>query len=309
MALAILTITDEKETEEIKKEIEATGFGNGPSKDPGFGNKPFKDLKRRRTTGNYIDNLLPIRSLAKHNTLAYGTLSALNDNKDDFLKLKATDLHLRAKEPLRNRLPAKENLKTSLSECFKKLVKELKSIQGSLRPGLKDDRSLANKLYSAYKNVLKTTIARMNLAFIFTAAIANIRRAIAFATETSRPPVKAKAYASFSEPYDHTCSHNTLKADSDLNEEYECFIQDRQYFESKKAAKAIKTSIEGLLLVSTEEFDQFIASLLDEPPESSSYVNMSKGFMTTHGTFNANEVYKQLKIQTAFHALTSQIET
>ncbi|EKD12328.1 hypothetical protein MBM_09503 [Drepanopeziza brunnea f. sp. 'multigermtubi' MB_m1] len=95
---AILTMTDEKETKEISKEIEATGFGNGPLKDFGFGNKPFKDLKRKRTIGNYIGNPLPIRPLAKHNTLAYSILNALNDNKDDFLKLKATDLHLKAKE-------------------------------------------------------------------------------------------------------------------------------------------------------------------------------------------------------------------
>ncbi|EKD19102.1 hypothetical protein MBM_02339 [Drepanopeziza brunnea f. sp. 'multigermtubi' MB_m1] len=85
----------------------------------------------------------------------------------------------------------KENLRTSLSECFKKLVKKLKGIQSSLRPGLKDDRSLANKLYSACKNVLKTTIARINLTFTFTAVIADIRKAIAFATETSRPFAKA----------------------------------------------------------------------------------------------------------------------
>ncbi|EKD14469.1 hypothetical protein MBM_07190 [Drepanopeziza brunnea f. sp. 'multigermtubi' MB_m1] len=167
-------------------------------------------------------------------------------------------------------LVKKENPRTSLSECFKKLAKELKGIQSSLRPGLKDDRSLANKLYSAYKNVPKTTIARMNLAFTFTAAVANIRRAIAFAIKTSRPFAKARAYASSSEPHDHTCSHNTLKADSDLDEEYE-------------------SSIEGLPLVSTEEFDQFIAGLLDEPLESSSYANMSEGFMITYGTFNANE--------------------
>ncbi|EKD17819.1 hypothetical protein MBM_04188 [Drepanopeziza brunnea f. sp. 'multigermtubi' MB_m1] len=80
----------------------------------------------------------------------------------------------------------------------------------------------------------------MNPAFTSTAAVADIRRAIAFATETSRPPAKARAYASSSEPHEHTCSHNTSKADSDLDEEYECFIQDRQYFEGKKAAKAIE---------------------------------------------------------------------
>ncbi|EKD21297.1 hypothetical protein MBM_00410 [Drepanopeziza brunnea f. sp. 'multigermtubi' MB_m1] len=104
-------------------------------------------------------------------------------------------------------LVKKKNLRTSLSECFEKLAKELKGIQSSLRPSLKDNRSLANKLYSAYKNVLKITIARMNPAFTFTAAIADIRRAIAFATKTSRPPAKAsRAYASSSELHDHICS-------------------------------------------------------------------------------------------------------
>ncbi|EKD19897.1 hypothetical protein MBM_01849 [Drepanopeziza brunnea f. sp. 'multigermtubi' MB_m1] len=277
MALAILTMTDEKETEEISKEIEATDTEEDP--------------RKGRTTGNYIGNLLPIRPLAKHNTPAYGTPSALDDNNNDFLKLRATDPHPRAKE--------------LAFECFEKLAKELKGIQSSLRPGLRDDRSLANKLYSAYKNVPETTITRMNFAFTSTAAVADIRRAIVFATESSRP-AKAKAYASSSEPHDHTCfQHNTLEADSDLDEEYECFIQDRQYFESKKAAKATKASIKGLPLVSTEEFDQFIAGLPDEPPESGSYANISEGFVTTYGTFDANEVYKQLEIQTAFHALTS----
>ncbi|EKD12077.1 hypothetical protein MBM_09756 [Drepanopeziza brunnea f. sp. 'multigermtubi' MB_m1] len=260
-------MTDEEETEEISKEIEATGteegFGNGPLKDPGFGNEPFKDLRRRRTTGNYIGNLLPIRLLAKQSTLAYGIPSALNDDRDDFLELRAADLYLKAKElalfarsfpkelnrydltfedyltafsimlireaitfyynhVIKARLPTfkanaiaeisldlikKENPKTSLSECFKKLAKELKRIQGFLRLSLRDDRSLANKLYLTYKNVLKTTIARMNFAFTFTAAVADIRKAIAFATETSRPLAKAsKAYASFNEPHDHTCS-------------------------------------------------------------------------------------------------------
>ncbi|EKD15133.1 hypothetical protein MBM_06894 [Drepanopeziza brunnea f. sp. 'multigermtubi' MB_m1] len=284
-------MTDEKKTKEISKEIEATGtekrFGNGPLKDPGFGNEPLKDLGKRRTTGNYIGNPLPIRLLAKHSTPAYGTLSAFNDDSDNFLKLGAADPYLRAKElalfarsflkklnrygltsddylaaflimltreaitfyynhVIKAKLPTfkanaiaikdhfetdyrrqKENLRTSLSECFEKLAKELKSIQGFLRPSLKDDRSLANKLYSACKNVPKTTIARMNLAFTSTAAIADIRRAIAFAIKTFRSAKASKAYASFSEPYDYTCSHNTLKADSDLDEEYECFIQDR----------------------------------------------------------------------------------
>ncbi|EKD15700.1 hypothetical protein MBM_06328 [Drepanopeziza brunnea f. sp. 'multigermtubi' MB_m1] len=97
-----------------------------------------------------------------------------------------------------------------------------------LRPSLKDDKSLVDKLYSAYKNVLKTTITRMNSAFTFTAAVADIRKAIAFATKTFRPYAKAsRAYASSSELHDHTCSYNALKADSDLDEEYECFIQDR----------------------------------------------------------------------------------
>ncbi|EKD14698.1 hypothetical protein MBM_06909 [Drepanopeziza brunnea f. sp. 'multigermtubi' MB_m1] len=250
MALAILTMTDEKETREISKEIEATDTEG----DPGFGNELLKDLRRGRTTGNYIGNPLPIRPLARHNTPAYGTPSALDDNDNDFLELKATDLYLRAKElafryglisddylaaflimltgkaitfyynhVIKARLSTfkanaiavkdhfetdhrrKENPRTSLSECFEKLAKELKGIQGSLRPGLRDDRSLADKLYSACKNVPKTTIARMNLAFTFTAAIADIRRAIAFATKFFRP-AKARAYASSSEPHDHTCS-------------------------------------------------------------------------------------------------------
>ncbi|EKD18826.1 hypothetical protein MBM_03068 [Drepanopeziza brunnea f. sp. 'multigermtubi' MB_m1] len=238
-------MTDERETEEIGKEIEATdterGFGNGPLKDPGFGNKLLKDLGKGRTTGNYIGNLLPIRLLAKHNTLAYGTLGAFDDNSDDFLKLRATDLHLRAKELAlfirsflkelklptfkANAIAVKDYFETDhRRECFKKLVKELKSIQSFLRPGLKDDRSLVNKLYSACKNVLKTTIARMNFAFTFTAAVADIRRAIAFAIKTSRLVKASRAYASSSELHDHTCSYNTLEADSDLNEEYECFI-------------------------------------------------------------------------------------
>ena len=65
----------------------------------------------------------------------------------------------------------------------------------------------------------------MNLAFTFTAAVADIRRAIAFAIKTLRPFAKVRAYASSSELYDYTCfQHNTLKADFDLDEEYECFI-------------------------------------------------------------------------------------
>ncbi|EKD14236.1 polyprotein [Drepanopeziza brunnea f. sp. 'multigermtubi' MB_m1] len=176
------------------------GFGNGPSKDPGFGNEPLKDLRKGRTTGNYIGNPLPIRLLARQSTLTYGTSSAFNDDRNDFLKLRAADLHPRAKELalFARSFPKelkKENLRTSLSECFKKLVKKLKGIQGSLRPGLKDDRSFANKLYSACKNVLKTTIARMNLAFTSTAAVADIRKAIAFATKTSRPLAKASKKA------------------------------------------------------------------------------------------------------------------
>ncbi|EKD14467.1 hypothetical protein MBM_07188 [Drepanopeziza brunnea f. sp. 'multigermtubi' MB_m1] len=110
IALKILTIADEERTKEINKEIEAInkkieatgtekGFGNGLLKDSGSGNKLFKDLRKvRLTIGNYIDNLLPIRLLAKHGTLAYGTLSAFNDDNDDFFKLRATDLYLRAKE-------------------------------------------------------------------------------------------------------------------------------------------------------------------------------------------------------------------
>ncbi|EKD12563.1 hypothetical protein MBM_09319 [Drepanopeziza brunnea f. sp. 'multigermtubi' MB_m1] len=77
----------------------------------------------------------------------------------------------------------KENPANSLAECFEKLEKELRAVQKALRLGLRDDRSFANKLYSAYKNVPETTIARMNPAITSTAAIADIRRAIAFATE------------------------------------------------------------------------------------------------------------------------------
>ncbi|EKD12132.1 hypothetical protein MBM_09712 [Drepanopeziza brunnea f. sp. 'multigermtubi' MB_m1] len=103
------------------------------------------------------------------------------------------------------------NPKTSLSKCFEKLAKELKGIQGSLRSSLKDDKSLADKLYSACKNVPKTTIARINPASTFTAAIADIRRAIAFATESLRPPAKAsRAYASSSEPFaQHPSQHSS----------------------------------------------------------------------------------------------------
>ncbi|EKD12608.1 hypothetical protein MBM_09177 [Drepanopeziza brunnea f. sp. 'multigermtubi' MB_m1] len=114
------------------------------------------------------------------------------------------------------------------------------SIQSSLRPSLKDDKSLADKLYSACKNVPKTIIARMNPAITSTAAVADIRKAIAFATETSRPPAKtSRAYASSSEPHDqhspqhspqHSSQHTSSKADSDdLKDEYECFIQGCQY--------------------------------------------------------------------------------
>ncbi|EKD18343.1 hypothetical protein MBM_03336 [Drepanopeziza brunnea f. sp. 'multigermtubi' MB_m1] len=157
-------------------------------------------------------------------------------------------------------LVRKENPGTSLSECFEKLAKELRGIQSSLRPGLRDDRSLADKLYSACKNVPETTIARMNPAFTSTAAVADIRRAIGFATESIQPlksesyrPSKAnRAYASSSEPFDqsqhssqhslqHSSQHSSQhspqhssqtssKADSDnLEDEYECFIQGCQY--------------------------------------------------------------------------------
>ncbi|EKD13093.1 hypothetical protein MBM_08855 [Drepanopeziza brunnea f. sp. 'multigermtubi' MB_m1] len=254
-------MTDEKGTEEISRKIEATGI----KKDFGFGNELFKDLKKGRTTGNYIGNPLSIRLLAKQSILAYSTLSAFDNNGNDFLKLRAADLYLKAKELVfryeltsddylaaffimltkeaitfyynyvikarlltfkANAIAVKDHFEIDYRrECFKKLVKELKGIQGSLRPSLKDNRSLANKLYLAYKNVLETTIVRMNLAFTFIAAVADIRRAIAFAIETSRPSAKAsKAYTSFSELHDHTCSQHALKADSDLDEEYECFI-------------------------------------------------------------------------------------
>ncbi|EKD12973.1 hypothetical protein MBM_08927 [Drepanopeziza brunnea f. sp. 'multigermtubi' MB_m1] len=205
-ALAILTMTDEGETKEISKEIEATdteGVGTGPL-----------DYQRDSETdlqGTPDSEMSFLRTLEEDGLPA--TISVTLYRSDHWLS--TTRLHL----------VKKENLRTSLSECFKKLAKELKGIQSSLRPGLKDDRSLADKLYSACKNVLETTIARMNLAFTFTAAVADIRRAIAFATKTFRP---AKA-----------------KADSDLDEEYECFIQDRQYFEdtSRAREKSVKYGI------------------------------------------------------------------
>ncbi|EKD20954.1 hypothetical protein MBM_00067 [Drepanopeziza brunnea f. sp. 'multigermtubi' MB_m1] len=267
------------------------GFGNGPLKDPGSGNEPLRDPGRGRTIGNYIGNPVPIRLLAKHGTLAYGTLSAFDDDRDDFSKLRATDPHLKAKELA---LFARSFLKELKLPTFKANAIAVRDHfetdhrRQAKYDRLKDDRSLADKLYSACKNVPETTIARMNPAFTFTAAVVDIRRAIAFATKTSRPLAKARAYASSSELHDHTCFQHASEADSDLDEEYECFIQDRQYF---------------------EEFDQFIVGLLDEPLESGSYANMSEGFVITHGTFDANEVYKQLEIQTAFHAFTSQVET
>ncbi|EKD13578.1 hypothetical protein MBM_08296 [Drepanopeziza brunnea f. sp. 'multigermtubi' MB_m1] len=182
-------MTDERETKEISKEIEATDT----EEDPGFGNELLKDPGRGRTTGNYIGNPLPIRPLARHNTLAYGTPGALDDNSDDFLELRATDPHLKAKE---------------LALFARSFLKELKYSRPDdnfkTQLSLKDDRSFADKLYSACKNVLEITIARMNFAFTFTAVVADIRRAIAFATKSSRP-AKARAYASSSEPHDYTC--------------------------------------------------------------------------------------------------------
>ncbi|EKD11818.1 hypothetical protein MBM_10028 [Drepanopeziza brunnea f. sp. 'multigermtubi' MB_m1] len=205
---AILAMTDEKETGKINKEIEATGtkkgFENGPLKDLGFGNEPFKDLRKRRTTGNYIDNLLPIRLLAKHSTLAYGTLSAFNDDSDDFLKLKAADFYLRAKD--RYGLTSDDYL----AAFFIMLTKEAITfyynyvIKAKLPTFKANAIAVKDHFETDYRR--QTTIARINLAFTFTAAIADIRRAIAFATETSRPPAKAN----------------------------------RQYFGSKKVAKAIK---------------------------------------------------------------------
>ncbi|EKD12116.1 hypothetical protein MBM_09753 [Drepanopeziza brunnea f. sp. 'multigermtubi' MB_m1] len=225
-------MTDKKGTKEISKEIEAT--------DLGFGNELLKDLKRRRITGNYIGNPLPIKLLAKHSTLAYGTLSAFNDDNDDFFKLRAADLYLRAKElTLFARSFFKELKYSRLDDDFKTQLKIF--VNQVSRYGLTSDdylaaffimltkeaitfyynyvikaklpifkanaiASLADKLYLACKNVLETIIARMNLAFTFTAAIADIRKAIAFATKTFRLLVKAKAYASFNELYDHTCS-------------------------------------------------------------------------------------------------------
>ncbi|EKD12517.1 hypothetical protein MBM_09273 [Drepanopeziza brunnea f. sp. 'multigermtubi' MB_m1] len=55
-----------------------------------------------------------------------------------------------------------ENLRNSLSECFEKLAKELKGIQSSLRPSLKDDKSLADKLYSLAKSELFTSRSDKN---------------------------------------------------------------------------------------------------------------------------------------------------
>ncbi|EKD12972.1 hypothetical protein MBM_08926 [Drepanopeziza brunnea f. sp. 'multigermtubi' MB_m1] len=221
---------------------------NGPPKDLRFGNEPLKDLGQDLERGYeplggprpnrpLTSTPFSTRVIAKH---TYGILRAFNDDRDDFFELRAADLHLRAKELA---LFARSFLK-ELNECFEKLAKELKGIQSSLRLGLKDDKSLADKLYSACKNVLKTTIARINLASTFTAAVANIRRAIGFATESIQPlksesyrPSKAsRAYASFSEPFDqsqHSSQHSSQtssKADSDdLEDEYECFIQGCQY--------------------------------------------------------------------------------
>ncbi|EKD14757.1 hypothetical protein MBM_06968 [Drepanopeziza brunnea f. sp. 'multigermtubi' MB_m1] len=244
IALEILTIADEKGTGKISKEIEATDTKELRAADPYlkakelalFARSFLKELKYSRPDDNFKTQLKIFANQASR----YGLTS------EDYLTAFPIMLIKEAitfyyNHVIKAKLPTfkANNLRTSLSECFKKLAKELKGIQGSLRPSLKDDRSLADKLYSAYKNVPETTIARMNLAFTFTAAIADIRKAIAFAIKTSRPLAKAsKAYASFSEPHDHTCFHNILKADSDLDEEYECFIQDRQYFGGKKAAKA-----------------------------------------------------------------------
>ncbi|EKD19101.1 hypothetical protein MBM_02338 [Drepanopeziza brunnea f. sp. 'multigermtubi' MB_m1] len=182
-------MTDEEETEEISKEIEATG-----TEEVGTALLNYQRDSETDLQGTSDSEMSLLKTLEKDGPSA---IISITFYRSDHWLSKAR-LHL----------IKKENLRTSLSECFEKLVKELKRIQSSLRPGLKDNRSLANKLYSAYKNVLKTTIARMNLAFTFIAAIADIRKAIAFATKTSRPLAKAKA-------------------DFDLDEEYECFIQDR----------------------------------------------------------------------------------
>ncbi|EKD15964.1 hypothetical protein MBM_05975 [Drepanopeziza brunnea f. sp. 'multigermtubi' MB_m1] len=222
---------NKRRSEGNKHEGRGGGHG-GPTK--GQGNEPLRDLKR---------GYGPLDGPEPNRPFTYGTLSDLDD--DDFPKLGTTDLYPRAKELALFARSFLKKLKTSLSECFEKLAKELKGIQGSLRPGLRDDKSLADKLYSAYKNVLKTTIARMNLAITSTAAIADIRRAIAFATKiiqpfpenkSLRPPAKAsRAYASFSEPFaqhsfQHSSQHTSSKDDSDdFEDEYECFIQGCQY--------------------------------------------------------------------------------
>ncbi|EKD12516.1 hypothetical protein MBM_09272 [Drepanopeziza brunnea f. sp. 'multigermtubi' MB_m1] len=103
-------------------------------------------------------------------------------------------------------------------------------------------------MYSVCKNVLETIIARMNPASTSTAAVADIRRAIAFATEitqpllkneSSRPSKASKAYASSSELFDqhqhssqHSLQHSSQtlgKADSDdLENEYESFVEHNQ---------------------------------------------------------------------------------
>ncbi|EKD20952.1 hypothetical protein MBM_00065 [Drepanopeziza brunnea f. sp. 'multigermtubi' MB_m1] len=219
MVLAILTMIDEEETGRIGREIEATdtkgGFGNGPLKDSGFGNEPLKDPGRERTTGNHI--------------------GAPDDDGDDFLELGAADPHSRAKElalfarsflkelKTTSRLITGGKQNTTAKRKFR-WIWSRKRIQGprlasALRSSLRSSRD-----FKAYYD--QTTIARMNLAFTFTAAVADIRRAISFAIKTFRP-AKVRAYASFSEPHDHTCSQHALEADSDLDEEYECFIQDR----------------------------------------------------------------------------------
>ncbi|EKD20141.1 hypothetical protein MBM_02093 [Drepanopeziza brunnea f. sp. 'multigermtubi' MB_m1] len=216
IALTILTMTDEEETEEISKEIEATG------------------TKKLRAADLYLrakELALFAKSFFKELNLTF------NDYLAAFfimLTKKAITFYynhvIKAKLPIfkANAITVKDYFEIDYRrECFKKLAKELKGIQSLLRPSLKDDKSFADKLYSAYKNVLKTIITRINFAFTFTAVVADIRKAIAFAIKTYRPLAKARAYASFSELYDHTCSYNTLKADFDLNEEYECFIQDR----------------------------------------------------------------------------------
>ncbi|EKD12604.1 hypothetical protein MBM_09173 [Drepanopeziza brunnea f. sp. 'multigermtubi' MB_m1] len=218
------------------------GQGNETPRDLGRGYEPLGGPGLNRP---FINTLFSTRVIARH---TYGTPRALDDD-DDFLELGTTDPHLRAKElalifadqASRYGLTSDDYLaafsimliKEAITFYYNYVIKaRLPTFKAnaiavkdhfetdyrrSLRPGLKDDKSLADKLYSACKNVLKTTIARMNLASTFTAAVADIRRAIGFATEIIQPlksesyrPAKAsRAYASSSEPFaQHSSQHS-----------------------------------------------------------------------------------------------------